>query len=461
MNAVIRCDDDQHGTLMEGNVCCRTGGHGEGFISKGDNDIINNVVADLRPVDRHRGYIVFPYGSLQGSTIERNVLYSRRKGQVLYYEGQSRTRGGEPPRLRDTAADRNLYYCTEDPDWAEEHFQTQREFGIEEHSVAADPMFVDVDAGDFRFRPGSPAPKLGIQPLDVTEAGLEPPYRERFVGKRITTRIAPADQTLRKPIAVTITCDQPGATIRYTLDGTEPTGRSTLYVGPFSLEKPATVRAKASCAGATDLVGAVACFAAPPAPIVEDFESVAVGGTTPGAETNEDEKLKHYTARVNDEQAAGGGHSLKFVDGPGQKRPYTPHVFWRCRYSEGRMVGRFDVRIDRSASLSYQWRHYEAGYRQGPVVAIEPGGAVVHGGKTLLTIPPDQWVRFEVACSLGDESTGKFDVAVWLSGDGSPRVFKDLACQDGFERLDWIGFASKAAEEATFYLDNVEVRPAD
>ena len=43
MNAVIRCDDDQHGTLIEGNVCARTGGHGEGFISKGDNDIVNNV----------------------------------------------------------------------------------------------------------------------------------------------------------------------------------------------------------------------------------------------------------------------------------------------------------------------------------------------------------------------------------------------------------------------------------
>ena len=460
MNAGIRCDDDQHGTLMEGNVCCRTGGHGEGFISKGDNDVINNVVADLRPADRHRGYIVFPYGSVHGSTIQRNVLYSRRKGQTLYYQGQSSGRDGGPPRLRDTEADHNLYYCTEDPDWAKEHFQTEREFGIEAHSAAADPRFVDLGAGDFRFRPGSPAPKLGIQPLDVTEAGLQPPYRERFLGKRITTRIAPEDQTYRKPITVDIQCDHPGAAIRYTLDGTEPTEKSTLYVGPFVLDEPATVRAKAFAVGATDLVGAVACFAPPPAPIVEDFESVPVGGAAPGATTSEDEKLKQYTARVTDEQAAEGRHSLKFVDGPGQERPFTPHVYFQRQYTEGRMVGRFDVRIDRSASLYYAWRHYETGYRQGPTVTIQPGGAVVHDGKTLVTIPPDQWVRLEVACSLGDESTGKFDVAVWLSGDGSPRVFKDLACQEGFERLDWIGFVSKAEEGATFYVDNVEVRPA-
>ena len=66
MNAVIRCDDDQHDTLMEDNICCRTGGYGEGFISKGDNDIVNNVIADLRPVRNHRGYIVFPYGDITG-----------------------------------------------------------------------------------------------------------------------------------------------------------------------------------------------------------------------------------------------------------------------------------------------------------------------------------------------------------------------------------------------------------
>ncbi|NOX98265.1 MAG: right-handed parallel beta-helix repeat-containing protein, partial [Verrucomicrobia bacterium] len=45
MNAAIRCDDDQHAVLIEKNViarCC-----GEGIISKGKNDIINNFVYDL------------------------------------------------------------------------------------------------------------------------------------------------------------------------------------------------------------------------------------------------------------------------------------------------------------------------------------------------------------------------------------------------------------------------------
>ena len=179
MNAAIRCDDDQHDTLMEGNVCLRTGGHGEGFISKGDNDILNNIVADLRPTNRHRGYIIFPYGSVKGSKIERNILYSRRKGQILYHHSR-RTRHGDPPKLQETETDRNLYFCTAEANWAKRHLDTHRPGGVDRNSLAADPMFVDVDAGDFRFRPGSPALKLGIRPLDPSKAGLQPPYRRRM-----------------------------------------------------------------------------------------------------------------------------------------------------------------------------------------------------------------------------------------------------------------------------------------
>ena len=180
MHAVIRCDGDQHGTTIERNILHRCGGNSTGFISKGDNDIIENIVADLRDETSHRGYLVFPFGRLAGSTIQRNVFYSRKKGQLVCSEGDARNEF-PPALLRKTDADYNLYFCTEDPDWGALHFQKERPNGIEKHSVSADPLFNDVDNGDFRFRSGSPALKLGIkQPISIDEVGPQSPYRERW-----------------------------------------------------------------------------------------------------------------------------------------------------------------------------------------------------------------------------------------------------------------------------------------
>jgi hypothetical protein len=461
MNAVIRCDDDQHGTTIHGNICCRTGGYGEGVISKGDNDITNNIVADLRPVDRHRGYIVFPYGSITGSTIQRNILYSCRPEQILYHHSVPSGRHGAPPTLDDTQTDHNVYWCTADDQWASKHLQAQHKQGNETHSVQADPLFVDVSADDFRFQAGSPAPALGIQPLDAALAGLQAPYRQRHIGQRIRTKIEPADQTFRPDLVVTIVCDHPSAVIRYTLDGTEPCDQSPPYTGPFRLDRAATVRARAYAPEATDLVGAVGNFAPPPPPILEDFESTPVGGRTTGATTAEDAQQTQYTARVTDQQAAGGERSLKFVDGPGQQHGYTPHVYYECRFREGRMVGAFDLCVDEAMSFSYQWRHYEDGYRQGPSVSVLPGGIVSHNGRELLKIPTGQWVRFEVGCMLGEQPTGQFRLRVGLPGEPAPRTFPALSHDADFQRLDWVGFVAKADRKATCFVDNIQVQPGE
>jgi hypothetical protein len=44
--------------------------------------------------------------------------------------------------------------------------------GYDEHSLVADPMFVDPEHDDYRLAPESPAFRLGFQPIDVEQIGI-------------------------------------------------------------------------------------------------------------------------------------------------------------------------------------------------------------------------------------------------------------------------------------------------
>ena len=48
----------------------------------------------------------------------------------------------------------------------------QQRDGVDLHSLAVDPQFVDAANGDFRLNPNSPALKLGFIPIDVSNVGL-------------------------------------------------------------------------------------------------------------------------------------------------------------------------------------------------------------------------------------------------------------------------------------------------
>ena len=50
----------------------------------------------------------------------------------------------------------------------------------DQHSIVADPLFVDASQRDYRLQPGSPALALGFQDIDVGAIGLEDDYPSRF-----------------------------------------------------------------------------------------------------------------------------------------------------------------------------------------------------------------------------------------------------------------------------------------
>ena len=125
------------------------------------------------------------------------------------------------------------------------------------------------------------------------------------------------------------------------------------------------------------------------------------------------------------------------------------------------MIGRFDVFVDPHAEVSYQWRQYDKGYVTGPELLIEPGGLVSYRGERLTTIPTNQWGRVEIRCRLGEEADGSFDLLVWQQMNGEPFRFEGLKFDSRFKRLDWVGFVSRAKNEAVHFIDNIEIRCAE
>ena len=62
-------------------------------------------------------------------------------------------------------------------------------------------------------------------------------------------KIETQERYFSKGITIKITCDEPRAEIRYTLDGSDPTGNAALYVAPFSLDHTALLRTRSFVKG--------------------------------------------------------------------------------------------------------------------------------------------------------------------------------------------------------------------
>jgi len=199
MGGGIRCDDVQNETIVEGNVIYRNNSVQVGISMTGRNHIFNNIIADIIPSPRQmrpenivHGYIcvpgLYPYGTnnakldITGARIERNIIYSPRKDYLPILDYRSFSTGpGE--RLIGTHTDHNLYWCPNDADWGQRYLKDQQPRGVESNSLSADPLFMDIEQGDLRLRPESPAWKLGFQQVDFSSIGLLPGHRYYRVTK--------------------------------------------------------------------------------------------------------------------------------------------------------------------------------------------------------------------------------------------------------------------------------------
>jgi hypothetical protein len=189
-NAGFRADDWMWFMRVSENVFRNV--KGGGIICKQTNGFFNNILIDCESfcfsfktdwVPREssdKGLNEQQYGT----TVRRNIMVQSASmiqpiyGQLPkippYYD--SKEHHGDvtgyylipQPMMED-----NILFCPDNAGIAEDALATSQSLGQDSTSIAADPMFVDPEDGDFRFRDGSPALKLGITP--ITKYGIQEP----------------------------------------------------------------------------------------------------------------------------------------------------------------------------------------------------------------------------------------------------------------------------------------------
>jgi hypothetical protein len=168
MGEAIRCDDDQHDTVIHGNIITRMGGLATYVAIKGINHVTNNIFAfPLAPPGR--GMLSLECAPVNGSRIQRNIFLTDRKGDRIVYQGLNYY--NNTATLADCITDNNLYWNTADPNWGGRHIARERKAGSETGSLSRDPLFADARADDFRLKPGSPLRNQGFEPLDAVIIG--------------------------------------------------------------------------------------------------------------------------------------------------------------------------------------------------------------------------------------------------------------------------------------------------
>ncbi|MGJ8694673.1 MAG: right-handed parallel beta-helix repeat-containing protein [Verrucomicrobiaceae bacterium] len=173
MQSSIRTDGGQRDTLITENLIYRC--VAQGMQIKLNNRCINNIIADIRP-GTHKGeerapmFLKLYEGPLTGGAYQRNIFYQPGKEIVFYQETKNfRTPSGAFAKDADT--DHNIYFCAGNPDLGKTFLAQKQAEGVDQNSLAQDPLFIDPQNGDFRLHPNSPAHQLGIKPLDLSKVG--------------------------------------------------------------------------------------------------------------------------------------------------------------------------------------------------------------------------------------------------------------------------------------------------
>ncbi|MBI5835033.1 MAG: right-handed parallel beta-helix repeat-containing protein [Armatimonadetes bacterium] len=157
----IYLDSFAGGYTVDHNVCYRTQTGGIMLQGGRANKVTNNIF-----VDAVTSQLLFANydDNMRGCEFSRNIVYTRDAKARLFSYGRM-----APEVL---IADHNLYWqAGVDLLRPGGELAAWRKLGFDAGGVAADPLFVDAQHDDYRLRPGSPALKLGFEPIDLSQIG--------------------------------------------------------------------------------------------------------------------------------------------------------------------------------------------------------------------------------------------------------------------------------------------------
>lgn len=155
----IYTDEGSSNIVIESNLVYRTktGGFHQHY---GKENIVRNNIFALTTENQIERSRMEPHTSF---TFERNIVYWKT-GQLL----------GKNWKDDKFVMDYNVYWnATGAPvTFAGVPPEEWHRRGHDQHSIIADPLFMDPDKDDFRLKPASPAFKVGFKPFDVSAAGV-------------------------------------------------------------------------------------------------------------------------------------------------------------------------------------------------------------------------------------------------------------------------------------------------
>lgn len=163
-DAVIRLDTAGQATLIEGNIIYKCPCNGIVWNDQ-HNNCENNILVDVGRTAIYCRHLTQP------GRIQRNIVY-RTDDKTDFF--------GTLRKVEPYPGDFNCYYSAANPQNSASFLQKLQESGTDAHSISADPLFVDLENGDFRLKPNSPMLKLGFRQIDMTKIGLRDDFPQRY-----------------------------------------------------------------------------------------------------------------------------------------------------------------------------------------------------------------------------------------------------------------------------------------